>query len=160
MLHPPERFDPLRDSGVVGRHDKSGRVPPHMVENHGKRGLTRATGRAGRSARRPAAKSGQWTSARAIPTRCACPPDNSFRQPIRERGEIEGKQAHRGLRRRLRLGRPGGAAAPRSRRRSASGSGPRIDGSCQRRADAAPDGNRCPARKSFRSWLRRAPRSD
>ena len=41
VLHPPERFDPLRDSGIVGRHDKSGRVPTHMVENHGKRGLTR-----------------------------------------------------------------------------------------------------------------------
>ena len=42
MLHPPERFDPLRDIGVVGRHDKSGRAPTHMVEHHGKRGLTRA----------------------------------------------------------------------------------------------------------------------
>ena len=42
MLHPPERFDPLRDIGVVGRHDKSGRSPPHMVEHHGKGGLTGA----------------------------------------------------------------------------------------------------------------------
>ena len=34
------------------------------------------------------------------------PAGQFFWQPIRERGEIKGKRAHRGLRRRPRLGRP------------------------------------------------------
>ena len=41
MLHSPQRFHPLRDSRIMGRNHERDRVPTYMVENHGKRGLTR-----------------------------------------------------------------------------------------------------------------------
>ena len=105
VLHPPERFDPLRDRRIVGRHDKSDRAPPHMVEHHGERGLTRVSGRAGRSARRPAARS-ENGRAPVRPDALRLPAGQFFWQPIRDRGETEGSERIAGLHCRLRLGRP------------------------------------------------------
>ena len=89
MLHPPKRFDPLRDSRIVGRHDECHRVPPHIVENHGKRRLTCALIElAGRLVGQQ--QSGTMDERPRDPDALRLPAGQFVRQPIRETGEIEG----------------------------------------------------------------------